>query len=87
MCKLYFYIVIFFREVKVNLNIFLLYQFGLRVGYLVLGDYDCVFDLYVYICIVIFGGEKLSFDYIVNQLYCCNLIVYSFGVYYNKIIL
>lgn len=86
MCKLHSHIVTLFREVKANLNTLLLYQSGLRVGYLVSGDYDCVSDSYVYICIVTPGGEKSSLDYIVNQLYCCNLTVYSFGVYHNKTI-
>lgn len=82
MCKLHSHIVTLFREVKANLNTLLLYQSGLRVGYSVSGDYECLSDSYI----VTPGGEKSSLDYIVNQLYCCNLTVYSFWVYYNKTI-
>lgn len=84
MCKLHSHIVTLFREVTANLNTLLLYQSGLRVGYSVSGDYDCVSDSYI----VTPGGGKVKSrsNYIVNQLYCCNLTVYSFWVYYNKTI-
>lgn len=49
MCKLHSHIVTLFREVKANLNTLLLYQSGLRVGYSVSGDYDCVSDSYTFV--------------------------------------